>query len=148
MYPVVLPPLPEAVLPPLPEAVLPPLPEAAVPPVALAPPAVCAPPVPLTPPDELMPPVAVLLAWATPPLPVAPPVPAAPPFAFGGEFEVLLVHAPIRTTHAHSPRCIFGFRVWVREFMSLSLAHGRAAWQSINGNHNGAIMTRTSPPES
>ena len=140
MYPVVLPPLPEAVPPSLPEA--------AVPPVALAPPAACAPPVPPIPPDEELPPIPVVLDLATPPLPVAPPVPVAPPFAFGGEVEVPLEHAPIRTTHAHSPRYIFGFWMGLCEFMSVSLAQGRAVWRSINRNHNGEIMTRTSPPES
>jgi hypothetical protein len=101
--------------------VLPPLPEAVVPPVALAPPVARAPAVPLIPPDEFTPPVAVVLDPATPPLPVFPPVDVAPPFAFGGGFEVLLEHAPMKATHAPSPRSILGFSVRLRELKSCLL---------------------------
>ena len=131
MYPVVLPPLPEAVVPPL----------------ALAPPSAWAPPVPSIPPDEELPPIPVVLDPATPPCPVPPPVELAPPFVFDGECEVLPPHAPIMTTHAHTPRCIFGFRVWLREVMSGLLGSSSAASRFINRNHGTEIMTRTSWPK-
>jgi hypothetical protein len=108
--------------------VLPPLPKA-VPPI---------------PPDEELPPSPVALDPATPPCPVPPPVEVAPPFAFDGELEVLLPHAPIRATHAHSPRIIFGFRAGLREFMSVSFAHGSAAWRSNKKKHDTESVTRAS----